>query len=888
MSKLTDYKLLSFDVYGTLIDWERGAVAALQPVLQKAGKSDLDGKYILEKYHQVDTANQKKSPSTKYSDLLTANHPELCEKLGLDKPTPEESKAFGASVGSWPAFPDSVEALKRLSKYFKLVVLSNVDNKSFAASNSGPLEGFKFDAVFTAEDIGSYKPDLRNFEYMFNEVKERFGIEKSHVLQTAQSQFHDHHPIKELGFKSSWIYRPGAIMGNRDDPVYNWKFDTLADMADAVEKELGSPRLGLHTTPTNLGEDFVNRTRIYPLHREGISWAPAYSTKVKLISRSAPAYPLDYSVHPERPAMRHTPLRWGGSPSNLQGRTIIIVMFSSTALLLFYTYAGGQLSFGRNIPYSTGPTGPPIVTLPDYASFQGTQILATLKTKIAFAAPIDAFLGVNYSTQPIGPGRFAPVTWPEPVEGVVDASDYGPQCIQPQPGGDPQSEACLNFNLYRTGNITYDQKLPVLVFTHGGSFVSGSGKSFDGATFVSKSSEPILVVTFQYRLSALGSLPSALFEEEGLLNLGLRDQRQLLEFMQKYVSYFGGDPDQITFGGQSAGAHSVGIHLFHKYNSPDFPVDNLFARAILSSGSVTARSFPAATFPISARQFSDFMSQVNCPESPNTEALVCLRSVDVTTIQSAQNSVFNSAGLNWPFQPVSPGPLLEKRGSESGFNGTFFDIPILTTSCTNEGAGFVPQNLATNGDFVSFFTSLLPGLNDDDIADLQTLYPDPVTSGGPYTPDPDYPISPQYQRVSAAYADYSYICPVQETSVLLTAASAPVYKGRFNTPNYAPAGQGVPHASDAAYFNGLTSAQYPDISKLYSSYYASFVVSGDPNKFAIEGKVEWPIYGGVGSKELAVGSPDRGGVVQEDEGAGIRLEQCAWWRDPERMVRLNK
>jgi len=239
MSKISDYKLLSFDVYGTLIDWERGAVNAMQPVLEKAGKSDLDGKYIMAKYREFDSAVQKESPGTKYSELLTANHAKLCEKLGLEKPTPEESQAFGDSVGNWPAFPDTVAALKRLSKHFKLVVLSNVDNKSFAASNAGPLEGFQFDAVYTAEDIGSYKPDPRNFEYMFSHVLEQFGIERSEVLQTAQSQFHDHHPIKELGLKSCWIYRPESIMGNRNDPVWDWKFDRLADMADAVEKELG-------------------------------------------------------------------------------------------------------------------------------------------------------------------------------------------------------------------------------------------------------------------------------------------------------------------------------------------------------------------------------------------------------------------------------------------------------------------------------------------------------------------------------------------------------------------------------------------------------------------------------------------------------------------------
>lgn len=91
--------------------------------------------------------------------------------------------------------------------------------------------------VITAQDVGGYKPDLRNFEYMLDAVKEEFGVEREQVLQTAQSQFHDHQPAKKVGVKSVWIVRPGAIMGNVGEEIYDWKFDTLGDMADAVEKE---------------------------------------------------------------------------------------------------------------------------------------------------------------------------------------------------------------------------------------------------------------------------------------------------------------------------------------------------------------------------------------------------------------------------------------------------------------------------------------------------------------------------------------------------------------------------------------------------------------------------------------------------------------------------
>lgn len=241
MSQISDFRLLSFDVYGTLIDWESGVLAALQPLLD-ANNASFSRKQLLDTHHEFEVAQQKKDPSMKYADLLAAIHPHIADKLGLPEPTAEQNKAFGDSIGNWPAFPDTVEALKRLGKHYKLVVLSNVDRDSFSRSNAGPLGGVKFDLIITAQDAGSYKPSFRNFEYMLREVEEKFGVKKDEVLQTAQSQFHDHQPAKKLGIKSSWISRPGANMGNRDDPVYNWKFDTLKDMADALDAELASSK----------------------------------------------------------------------------------------------------------------------------------------------------------------------------------------------------------------------------------------------------------------------------------------------------------------------------------------------------------------------------------------------------------------------------------------------------------------------------------------------------------------------------------------------------------------------------------------------------------------------------------------------------------------------
>ena len=235
MTKLTDFRLLSFDVYGTLIDWESGILDALKPLCERV---NLERGQALELYHELEKEQQTKTPNMPYSQLLTAIYPQFAAKLGLEQPTAEQSANFGQSVGRWPAFPDTVDALRRLSQHYKLVVLSNVDNSSFSASTAGPLEGFRFDKIITAQDIGSYKPDLRNFEHMLKVAQSEFGVEKGQVLQTAQSQFHDHHPARKMGIKSVWIERGGS-MGNRQEEIYDWKFVTLGEMADAVKQEIG-------------------------------------------------------------------------------------------------------------------------------------------------------------------------------------------------------------------------------------------------------------------------------------------------------------------------------------------------------------------------------------------------------------------------------------------------------------------------------------------------------------------------------------------------------------------------------------------------------------------------------------------------------------------------
>jgi acetylcholinesterase len=597
---------------------------------------------------------------------------------------------------------------------------------------------------------------------------------------------------------------------------------------------------------------------------------------------TSPGLPLNSK---DSPATMPFSLRW------LKRRLLLVAMFVGTTLLLFWYF--GALGLAR--PHLQQPTpdlpsqhnSSLLVTLPGYGSFQGTEILQDLKKTQTLRSAVDAWLGVEYSTQPVGANRFKPVQAPVAFEGIRDASNSGPACWQNVFASLWQSEACLTVNIYRPSGIPMDQKLPVLVFLHGGSFVIGSHGSFDGALFIEKSKQPVMVVTAQYRLGALGSLPGKFMEEEGLLNLGVRDQKSMLQFVQQYIQHFGGDKTKVTLGGQSAGGHSVGIHLFHNY--AEDAGKPLFHQAILSSGSPTARAFPGVDYALYQRQVEQFMDYMNCPMSPSSAALECLQSSEVDDLQFMSTSLYNAHNYNitWPWQPVSPGPLLEKRGSKSGEDGEFFKIPTLISSTSDEGKAFTPQNLRTNTEYLNFWKTLIPGLTPEDLVDLQTLYPNSsVTDVQSATF-----VSAQFERLSAAYGDYSYICPVQDTASRLSNAGAPVYKARFNTPNWAPTFMGVPHASDAPYFNGIEGVQYPEISEIYSSYWSSFVVSGDPNRYATEGSAKWELYDVAGGKEgmeLVVNPPSQGGPKMENEKEGIRMEQCKWWRDETRALRLNK
>jgi 2-haloacid dehalogenase len=238
--RLSDFRVLTFDCYGTLIDWETGLFCALEPLLRKSPRP-LSQDDALKEFGLHEHAQERDTPDMPYPDLLSQVHRRLAREWGAPSSDDEHAR-FGQSVRDWPAFPDSLAALKYLKQHYELVILSNVDRASFKASQE--KLGVEFDAVITAQDVGSYKPDPRNFRYLINKLAER-GTSAGDILHVAQSLLHDHLPANAAGLASVWIDRPhNATAAPPSMPKYNFKFPSLAAMVDAHRAESSVSRLG--------------------------------------------------------------------------------------------------------------------------------------------------------------------------------------------------------------------------------------------------------------------------------------------------------------------------------------------------------------------------------------------------------------------------------------------------------------------------------------------------------------------------------------------------------------------------------------------------------------------------------------------------------------------
>ena len=233
--RYTDFEALSFDCYGTLIDWESGLLAVLRPWAAREQLSLADEQLLIA-YSGHELAAEAAHPAELYPAILARSFASLGRELGAPV-SDADAAALGSSVPQWPAFDDSAAALAVLAERFKLIILSNVDRASFAGSNQ--RLAVTFDSILTAQDIGSYKPSARNFDALLAEAR-RLGVAEGKLLHVAQSLFHDHGPAKKAGLRTVWINRRhdrpgwGATPAPPADVTPDWEFPSMAAFAAAA------------------------------------------------------------------------------------------------------------------------------------------------------------------------------------------------------------------------------------------------------------------------------------------------------------------------------------------------------------------------------------------------------------------------------------------------------------------------------------------------------------------------------------------------------------------------------------------------------------------------------------------------------------------------------
>jgi len=229
------FDALTFDCYGTLIDWESGILSALRPTLAARG-IDPSGNELLEAFGRFETTAEA-GPYQRYRDILAGCHREICRHYGVES-SEAAAHEFGGSVADWPAFPDSGAALRQLKMHFRLGVITNCDDDLFAASST--RLDIEFDWIVTAQSVGSYKPDPRNFQAAFT----RMGVPRQRILHVAQSLHHDHVPARRLGLATVWIDRRHGRSGLGATPsadvTPDATFPDMASFAAAATARIGA------------------------------------------------------------------------------------------------------------------------------------------------------------------------------------------------------------------------------------------------------------------------------------------------------------------------------------------------------------------------------------------------------------------------------------------------------------------------------------------------------------------------------------------------------------------------------------------------------------------------------------------------------------------------
>ncbi|KAJ9606016.1 hypothetical protein H2200_009865 [Cladophialophora chaetospira] len=506
--------------------------------------------------------------------------------------------------------------------------------------------------------------------------------------------------------------------------------------------------------------------------------------------------------------------------------TLLFALLSSTALCS---------------PFSERASAPSVTDSSTHIIYRGKS-----------ANNVESFLNIRFGQHTGGANRFLhPKPFSYPDSTVVDASAPGaacPQQKQPVPGFDVfdnvtnVSEDCLTLRVDRPAGTGAGDKLPVFVWIFGGGDSIGQiyDSAYDPTGLITNSvnqKTPIIYVAMNYRLGVFGFAATPALNASNNLNSGLMDQWLALNWIQKHISSFGGDPTKVTIAGESDGATNVGLHITAYGGDTDYP----FQQAIMESGATTADV--DITNGYSANNTAAVVQALNCtsPTQDSKAEMSCLRALPLDILlNTAVLYEYSQDELSFDvFKPSSPDPFIPDAPSHLLSSGRFrHNTNILTGWNENDGSLFAPPpaNISTDADFRAFVKSTFPGLTQGNFQTLLDLYP--TTD---YTSDPAENVTAQFFRAAAVQRDQGMTCP----SLLIVDSMAA--HSKFNTSAYLYALNasdftsffeqaestylGVSHFSDIPFvFGQVDSGPLATLSDHVSGSWAAFATHGNPSR----------------------------------------------------------
>lgn len=532
---------------------------------------------------------------------------------------------------------------------------------------------------------------------------------------------------------------------------------------------------------------------------------------------------------------------------------------------------------------------------------------------------VESFLNIRFGQDTGGINRFAPPKpYNYPTGSVVNATQSGVACPQQKvPVGGISvfdnvthiSEDCLTLRVDRPANTSSTAKLPVMVYIYGGGDSIGQiyDSAYDPTALVSGATHkgmPVIYVAMNYRVGVFGFAASPALNDSDSLNAGLLDQRLGLAWVQKHISAFGGNPNNVTIFGESDGATAVGLQITAYGGKVKAP----FQRSIMQSGNAAADAGTASNVTI--EHTAQLIHKLSCTASTSAKELACLRKVPLEKLLStavAYEYTFSSFGFD-VFIPTAPSTFIPDSPSELLRSGQFArNIDMIAGWDENDASLFTPSTLNSTVGVAEFLSASLPSLSKENIQKALSLYP--VSS---FSDMPTENISAQYFRASQMMRDNQFVCPSVFTvqmnnkySDLNTSNYLFVLNQTMFAPAYAEEGTsyyGVSHFSDIPYvfnqaktrYSFLASASDAKVSSEMSGSWASFAAYGDPSRArgTIPGWSDAVSSSNGTERQLSLqvigGSQD--GIVPIGRTRGSYEEltrRCAFWNSPEVFAQMG-